>query len=458
MLIVRPLVWLALALTLLGAQVACAIRSEPSTQGYPGNPVSAGAPPIPEHGTPTAVAPTPPPRRLPTLDREPTVGVLLSDGPEVVFTLLRPARASGQALASGEYRASIGNGQVLVNGSPFGSAPLIIAQDDASRPGFSATLTPPFGKPQRLQFAGTAVLAASKRGVALIERLPLERYLAGVVGAEMTPTWPLEALKAQAIAARSYAAARWMARSELPWQLHWHYAVDMAYAGVPSKAQPQVVQAVAQTRGQVLMYQNLPVPALFHASSGGRTEAADNLWSGLKGADGRTVMTPVMPSVDDPAAEAGCAGLRQVATHWRWKSDIPMSQITRALQGWSREAADRPRFGVVTEVRPDQRFADSGRVQSLAITHKRDGRSRTDSMSAQAFRLAVSPLDIPSTWWDRCVTAKAKGGTLVLAGRGFGHGVGLSQVSAWQLAKQGVAAARIVAVFYPGAVLSACYR
>ena len=114
----------------------------------------------------------------------------------------------------------------------------------------------------------------------------------------------------------------------------------------------------------------------------------------------------------------------------------------------------------MTEIRPAERFADSGRVATLTITHKLDSKTRTFTMPAHHFRMAVSPMDVPSTSWDRCVMAKSRDGKstmLVLAGRGFGHGVGLSQVSAWQMAKDGVAAAAITARFYPGATLTKCY-
>ena len=462
MLIARPLLWLMLALTILGAQVACALRRE-----APNSPAAASSeqpspgpveqPQLP--GSAVLPPPKPAPRQLPAFDREPTVGVLLAEGAEVSFNLLVPGQIGGLRLTPGPHRASLAGSNVTIDGQNAGAAPLTIAVSGAG-PHFSATLIPPFGKPQALRFAGEPQLVVGTRGLALVERIPLESYLAGVIGTEMTPTWPLEALKAQAIAARSYAASRWVARFDRPWQLHWHFSVDMAYAGVPAKAQPKVAQALAETRGSTLMYRNLPVPALFYASSGGVTESAANVWANLTGADGSTPMAGVMPSVADPANEAGCKGLKETATHWRWKSDIPLSEITQDLKSWATETNQRLTIGTVTEIRPAERFADSGRVSTLTITHKLDGKTRTFTMPAHHFRMAVSPMDVPSTFWDRCVMAKSRDGksaTLVLAGRGFGHGVGLSQVSAWQMAKDGVAAAAITARFYPGATLTKCY-
>ena len=78
-------------------------------------------------------------------------------------------------------------------------------------------------------------------------------------------------------------------------------------------------------------------------------------------------------------------------------------------------------------------------------------------MLAADFRLAVSPVRIRSVYWERCVIASKSPGYLVLQGRGFGHGCGLSQVSAWYLAKRGESAERIVARFYAGARIEKRY-
>ncbi len=79
------------------------------------------------------------------------------------------------------------------------------------------------------------------------------------------------------------------------------------------------------------------------------------------------------------------------------------------------------------------------------------------AIPAKDFRLAVGANLVPSTWWDRCLVVKAKGGTLVLQGRGFGHGVGLPQVSAWELARSGVSADDIVSRYYTGTTIERKY-
>ena len=110
----------------------------------------------------------------------------------------------------------------------------------------------------------------------------------------------------------------------------------------------------------------------------------------------------------------------------------------------------------MTDIRILER-SPSGRVAVVEVVHKEGGKTRRTQLRANDFRLAVGPTEVASTWWDKCVVVKAKGGTLVLAGRGYGHGVGLSQVSAWQMAREGSSASAITARFYPEAVIATPY-
>ena len=392
-------------------------------------------------------------RVLPDLRSEPTVRVFLAQSPAIVFTLdLAATLTDGRRLAPGVHRAQAVGGTLVLDGVPM-AAESALQMPVADRR-FSAELDPPYGRNQTLAFAGTPVLRLAGTQAQLLEELPMESYLAGVLPTEMNPKWPVAALSAQAVAARSYASAKYLERFDKPWQLHWHFSVDMAYAGVTAKRSSNVTEALRRTRGQVLMYRNLPVPALFHACSGGATESASNVWPTLSGADRLTSMTGQMPTVTDAAAEAGAVALGMRRTHWRWKVNIPLPTITRDLQDWARtHPEDKLTFGTVSGIAVDSRTADSGRVAQVAITHKLDGRTKRTLISAPDFRMAVDPGEVRSTWWDSCSVASSKGGILVLSGRGFGHGVGLSQVSAWQMATEGRSEAEICNRFYPQALI-----
>lgn len=444
------------ACLLAGLAIACVARETRWEQV-----TRAPAPPA-EAPAPASAPPRPAPataRVLPTLDREPVLGILLARAKQVAIQLDRevvleapglatrvgPGTVTVEALADGWRLAGDGRGA---------RGPGLLRGD--GRPLFRLDALPVFGAPRGLRLAGDLLLQPSQGELEVIERIPMERYLASVVGAEMNPSWPAPALAAQAIVARSYAAARWMERSELPWQLHWHFGVDMAYHGW-SASEETVARAIAPTRGEVLMFRGFPVLALFHASSGGRTESFERVKPGVLAPDGKTAIAAAMPVVEDDAALPGAAGLALSGSHGTWKADLPLPDVTRALQTWSTQGTGRPPFGEVEGVSIAERYPDSGRVATVSIRHRLEGATRFTTLLATDFRMAVSPVRIRSVWWDRCVIASRAPGYLVLEGRGFGHGCGLSQVSAWYLARQGATPEAIVARFYAGARIERRY-
>jgi peptidoglycan hydrolase-like amidase len=395
----------------------------------------------------------------PAIEAEPLLKVLVARGPRVAVHIDREVRLETPA---GFLKLAAATHVFEARGEGWGVSGSDLSFEDTGllpsqgRPIFRVDATPLFGEPRRLRLAGDLLVHAAAGQVEVIERLPMERYLAAVVAAEMNPGWPVQALAAQAIVARSYAAARWMERNDEAWQLHWHFGVDMAYHGW-SEQHASVARAIAPTRGEMLMYRGFPVLALFNASSGGLTEAFDRIKPGVLAPDRKTPIAAAMPVVEDDAALPGAKGLALSASHGRWKSDIPLPEVTSALQRWSKAGQGRPSFGTVEAVSILERHDDSGRVDTVSIRHRLDGKTRFQSLPATDFRMAVSPLRIRSTLWDRCVIASKAPGYLVLNGRGFGHGCGLSQVSAWYLAKKGASAEAIVARFYSGAKIERRY-
>jgi len=397
---------------------------------------------------------------LPVLDQEPILGVWIARAPRIEVTLMADAHlkvdGSTRTLPSGtvSFEATPDGGWRIAGGSRVVRSTGVLAS--GGHPIFELDATPPFGAPRSLLLSGDLFFSVEGGALEVVEHIAMEDYLVGVVAAEMDPSWPPAALAAQAIVARSYAAARWMERHDDRWQLNWHFAVDMAYHGV-GPGRESIERAVAATRGEVLVYRGWPVLALFNASSGGRTEAFDHVKPGIRAPDGRTPIAPAMPVVDDPAAIPGATGLGLADSHGRWKSDLPLPEVSAGLQRWSKEAWGRPHFGTVEGVSVLERYGDSGRVARVNIRHRLDGATLFTALPAADFRMAVSPVRIRSLLWDRCVIASREPGYLVLEGRGFGHGCGLSQVSAWYLASRGASAEYIVARFYAGARIERRY-
>jgi stage II sporulation protein D len=112
-------------------------------------------------------------------------------------------------------------------------------------------------------------------GVTAVNRVELENYIKGVVPLESPATWPIEALKAQAVAARSYA----LGTGGGPIFDHYDTTASQVYGGY-SVEHPRTNRAVAQTRGEVLRHNGKVIVAYFHSTSGGHTENNENIFSG----------------------------------------------------------------------------------------------------------------------------------------------------------------------------------
>jgi SpoIID/LytB domain protein len=447
---------IGLAVAVIAAGCSRSSANQPRTPSIPVEPTA----PIAQTTTPTTTAPitptapTTPIKQRPALDHEPQIGVLLAQGEMVSLTLLKSAVVTidgrERTLPAGPITVTAtGNGLRIEGVGLVGDhAELHVGGDG---PHFRATALAPGGQQADLTLIGEPEvhLDPASRKAQLVERIGMDSYLGGVLAKEMADSWPREALKAQAIVARSYASDRYLQNWDRPWQLHWHYTVDMAYPGWRvSDARAQ--EAVQATRGEVLFYYGLPLPALFHASSGGRTASIEEIKPNLKLADGHTDPAPALAPIDDTAAKEGAKALNLSHTHWQWATSFSLNSVESDLHKWAATHPGRPEIGDVKNVRIAEKNDASRRVTEVAIVHRLRGKDTTTRMSANEFRLAIGPVELKSTYWLDCYV---KTGRLYITGRGFGHGVGLSQVSAWYLAKSGVAAEAIVKRFYPAADL-----
>ncbi len=136
-------------------------------------------------------------------------------------------------------------------------------------------------------FRGRFVVARTGKTLRIVMEVSLEAYVMGIVPGEMPKEWPLEALKAQAVAARTYAVAN------LEQGKDWDVVADpqsFAYYGVDAES-PATTKAVQQTRGQVLTYHGQVISAFYFSSSGGRTLSAQDVFG---------VALPYLPGADDP--------------------------------------------------------------------------------------------------------------------------------------------------------------
>ncbi|MBI4278438.1 MAG: SpoIID/LytB domain-containing protein [Armatimonadetes bacterium] len=261
----------------------------------------------------------------------------------------------------------------------------------------------------------------------LINELDLEPYLYGVVRSEMNPNWPAEAIKAQAVAARTlalYSMATGRFRAEV-------YDVrattdTQVYGGIPAE-HPAATAAVDATRGLVITYLGQPILAVFHADAGGYTEDAALVWGGN---------TPYLRGVACPYD--GDSPYRE------WVARLAPLQIEERLRRGGIAVEE------ITAIEPLQ-ASSSGRILTLRII----GRSGAVEMRGTVFRTLVGPDVIRSTRF--AVSASGDDGsgsrTLEFRGSGWGHGVGMCQWGARGQALAGRTFEQILKFYYTGIAL-----
>jgi SpoIID/LytB domain protein len=290
------------------------------------------------------------------------------------------------------------------------------------------------------------LLADAHGGWSLVEQVPLERYLEGVVPHEIGAGVPAAALEAQAVLART-----WAVRNQHRFVVDgYHLCADtqcQVYSD-PRQAGRAVRQAIAATRLGVLMAGGGPIHAVYHASNGGISAAYEEAWSGAPVpylrpfADGPAPFQARYPVPLAPAALATL--LRDGQAAWgadhpvfRWQRRLTAAQVAAALG--KERGVGRPTALKVLGRGP------SGRVLALEV----QGTEGRTVLRVDAIRRTLRSR--PSTLF---VLRPAGPGVWQLEGGGFGHGAGLSQAGAIDLARRGWSSRRILAHYYPGTELS----
>jgi stage II sporulation protein D len=254
-----------------------------------------------------------------------------------------------------------------------------------------------------------------------INVLPMETYLTAVLGGEMPPGFPPEALKAQAVAARSYALMRKIDARDQGKPYHLSATVlSQVYAGL-SREDPRTATAVEATRGEVLAQGVTPVEAYFHASCGGKTETGS-------AALGRPL--DYLKSVSCPCQA------RSPYAHWR--VEVAAEELAKAV-------------GLTSVADAEVASRTSGGRASKLRVKSEHGEERTPS--AIQVRASLGYQRLPSTWFD----LHKEGGRFVFEGRGSGHGAGLCQWGARLLAEEGQGYREILAHYYPGTEVEKIY-
>ena len=297
----------------------------------------------------------------------------------------------------------------------------------------------------RKRYRGELVLRATDDGVLVVNRLPVDDYLMGVIPLELGTSRPSDfaAIQAQAVAARSYAATN-LGRTAT-------YDVtggvlDQVYGGVDAET-PASTEAVESTRGLVLMYGGHVVNAPYHSTCGGTTAGADELW--------RTENEPYLRSVSDriPGTDRFYC---DIAPRFRWTRSWDRAALDAVLRRYLARYAAVPGSdpGRVEGVEVESR-TPSGRVGTLHIATDRGNYVLRGNDIRFVLRSPGGEM-LNSTYFS--VETSSSGGQLTgvtLRGRGYGHGVGMCQWGAIGRARAGQDYREILAAYYPGTTVAA---
>lgn len=323
------------------------------------------------------------------------------------------------------------NGEITIGGRPFMNDEVIIFPDE-----------PYIFKLNGDAYRGKLKLIINPDGGSFdaINLVPLEAYLAGVVGAEMPSYWELEALKAQAIAARTYC---FYIKKRFGGNRKWDMkktAAHQVYRGVSAEL-TQIWNIVNQTKGQVLVCKQTDgtediFPTYYSSVCGGHTENSKNVFG----------------DSFEPLIGVPCPYCKDVAKpkFFFW----PMIQfdnayvVTRLLLRYP----NLKQLGEITNIEPIEQsnYAEFSRLTKIKLF---GSNGKSDFLRAEDFRLAIDPTGrkLRSTI---CQIAKRGDKWEFSSGRGWGHGVGMCQCGAQGMARQGKNAEQILSYYYPDSKIS----
>ena len=251
----------------------------------------------------------------------------------------------------------------------------------------------------------------------VVNYVSLEDYLRGVLSKEAPDYWPPEALKAIAIAARTYALYQRLTKEQVDYDVTGD-VMSQDYGGKTAE-KAGTTRAVKTTEGLILMSQGQLFPAFYHSTCGGMTEHAR-----------------VMGKFDLEPLRGGVAcTLCSASPFFQWQR-----RLTRADISWALRNSPHGPIGTVSDVRVTKRTA-SGRAEEITIM----GAQRTVKLSGYDFRSLFGFDRIRSPWFSIVPAGEA----FVLDGHGWGHGVGMCQWGAAELARRGFSATEILAFYYP---------
>ncbi|MFH1829403.1 MAG: SpoIID/LytB domain-containing protein [Pseudomonadota bacterium] len=340
---------------------------------------------------------------------------VLIDGYSEKINVLPQGKRPDESFASkGTVRISAGNTGLIMNSIPVGTTAMITNTSRRYRIGDRS-------------FRGSIeAIWKSSDNILIVNHLPIEDYLVGLIGSEVYPTWPMDALKAQAIAARTYALHHADAKKQAAARGDYDVTatvLSQVYEGT-HKEDFRAYAACKETEGMALLRNGSIFPAYYHSCCGGITEHAKNVWPGEDGP----------PQIVDKYCKDSPKMI------WNWQ--IATSRFVEELKKQGIQIGNV--LAISTELE-----SDSPRAKMLLMVDE-EGMKK---IKATELRRIFGFSNIKSTWFD----VDIKGSHIVFTGRGYGHGAGMCQWGAKGMADEGFTYEQILKFYYPDAELTRVY-
>jgi len=392
----------------------------------------------------------PTPGDLPSVEPLVRVGVVVADSAAVVSAASalelraaeRPLARSEPGIAWRVTRSTVGLSATSSDGrrvSAEGVPIRVVASDGTVRIG-------------EREYRGDVLLTApAAGGVTAVNLVELETYLRGVVPREIgaRPDTEIEAVKAQAIAARTYAVSNLGSRAALGFDFY-ASVLDQVYGGMADE-DPVADRAIAETRGMVITHDGRPILAYYSSTCGGRTAAIEDSWPWR-------APLPYLKSVSDQIPgtnEYYCSTSNRFRWTTRWTRDELVRVLGETLKAHTANAALV--VGSVGGVALVGRNG-SNRATVDVTADGRTHRLRADSLR-WVLRPQVGPALLNSSRLDdvRSEMDGAELASLEISGGGWGHGIGMCQVGAMGRARAGQSFDEILRAYYRGVEIRRLY-
>lgn len=346
-----------------------------------------------------------------------TLGALLC----ALLLFLNGCAANAQPLATAKPSDTMPSPQATPNPSPKRSGDQSPSPTGTMSPNANSAIT----LPEKLKVDKNNMPSLDVYNIktSKVENMPIEEYLCGVLAGEMKGDWPMEALKAQAILARTFVLKFVSEKDSKYPSADISTDIEEAQAYDTAGINERIRDAVEQTKGMILNAQGELPYAWFHAHSGGVTALAKE---GLAYEKPEPSYTVIVKGMENSDADKDAAN---------WSVSFPAANIMKAAQ----------QLGIsgnqLKTIQIDER-GESGRAVTLLING--------ESVSAPAFRIALGSTEMKSTLLQ---SLKFENGKVSMKGKGYGHGVGMSQWGAYALAEQGETAEAIVTYYFRGVIV-----